>query len=172
MVIYDFLKKYQEELISDRIDLKEKLDFINTKLTEERKFLSILEGTNDSYFSEFSPRTLNAANNEKAEEVRNTISSLENDFKIYSEKMKFFDFRIGELNSILDDYITVSYSEVSEKQNIVSNYNDDLDTNISETENISGDFESIKSKLIDIKKLVLLDPYRASLEIDSLINNI
>ena len=38
-MINDFLKKYQEELNTDRIQLKEDIDLLSTKIKEENKFI-------------------------------------------------------------------------------------------------------------------------------------
>ena len=41
-MVNDFLKKYQEELISEKIQLKEDMDLLETKIKEEKKFLNVL----------------------------------------------------------------------------------------------------------------------------------
>ena len=64
-MVNDFLKKYQEELISEKIQLKEDMDLLETKIKEENKFLNLLEESNESYFKEFTPRDLNKKNNGK-----------------------------------------------------------------------------------------------------------
>ena len=61
-MVNDFLKKYQEELISEKIQLKEDMDLLETKIKEEKKFLNVLEESNESYFVEFTPRDINAKN--------------------------------------------------------------------------------------------------------------
>ena len=42
-MINDFLRKYQEELISDKIQLKEDMDLLETKINEENKFRQKLD---------------------------------------------------------------------------------------------------------------------------------
>ena len=88
-MINDFLRKYQEELISDKIQLKEDMDLLETKINEENKFLILLEESNESYFKEFTPRDINAKNNEKAAEVRLTLQDLNSKMDTLNQKMKF-----------------------------------------------------------------------------------
>ena len=58
-MVNDFLRKYQEELITQKIQLKEDMDLLETKIKEETKFLNLLEESNESYFVEFTPRDIN-----------------------------------------------------------------------------------------------------------------
>ena len=131
-MINDFLKKYQEELNSDRIQLKEDIDLLETKIKEESKFLSLLEESNESYFKEFTPRDINAKNNEKAAEIRLNLENLNNEMSDKLQQMKFFDARIVEINALLSN--TAVINRPSKKQNLV------------------------------------LDPYRAKLELEKLIS--
>lgn len=163
-MINDFLKKYQEELISDKIDLKEDMDLLDTKIKEETKFLSLLEDTNDSYFSDFSPRDLNVKNKEKAEEVKAVLSDLQEQQQILNEKMKFFDSRLLELNNLINN--------TAVKNTVVNTIPTPISTEVDVNTNINTDNDDIISSLEDIKKVILLDPYRASMMLESLINSL
>ncbi len=156
-MINDFLRKYQEELISDKIQLKEDMDLLETKINEENKFLSLLEESNESYFKEFTPRDINAKNNAKAAEVKLILEDLNNQMNIKNQKMKFYDGRLVEINALLTN--TAVVNRPSMDNNIPSNTNNDG--------NASSD---LKNSLSNIKDYVILDPYRAKIELEKIIS--
>ena len=156
-MINDFLRKYQEELISDKIQLKEDMDLLETKINEENKFLSLLEESNESYFKEFTPRDINAKNNAKAAEVKLILEDLNNQMNIKNQKMKFYDGRLVEINALLTN--TAVINRPSMDNNIPSNTNNDG--------NASTD---LKNSLSNIKDYVILDPYRAKIELEKIIS--
>ena len=156
-MINDFLKKYQEELISDKIQLKEDMDLLETKINEENKFLSLLEESNESYFKEFTPRDINAKNNAKAAEIKLILEDLNNQMNIKNQKMKFYDGRLVEINALLTN--TAVINRPSMDNNIQSNTNNDG--------NASSD---LKNSLSNIKDYVILDPYRAKIELEKIIS--
>ena len=156
-MINDFLKKYQEELISDKIQLKEDMDLLETKINEENKFLSLLEESNESYFKEFTPRDINAKNNAKAAEVKLILEDLNNQMNIKNQKMKFYDGRLVEINALLTN--TAVINRPSMDNNIPSNSNNDG--------NASSD---LKNSLSNIKDYVILDPCRAKIELEKIIS--
>lgn len=156
-MINDFLRKYQEELISDKIQLKEDMDLLETKINEENKFLSLLEESNESYFKEFTPRDINAKNNAKAAEVKLILEDLNNQMNIKNQKMKFYDGRLVEINALLTN--TAVINRPSMDNNISSNTNNDG--------NASSD---LKNSLSNIKDYVIFDPYRAKIELEKIIS--
>lgn len=156
-MINDFLKKYQEELISDKIQLKEDMDLLETKINEENKFLSLLEESNESYFKEFTPRDINAKNNAKAAEVKLILEDLNNQMNIKNQKMKFYDGRLVEINALLTN--TAVINRPSMDNNVPSNTNNDGNTS-----------SDLKNSLSNIKDYVILDPYRAKIELEKIIS--
>ena len=155
-MINDFLKKYQEELISDKIQLKEDMDLLETKINEENKFLALLEESNESYFKEFTPRDINAKNNEKAAEIKLILEDLNKEMDIKNQQMKFYDGRLVEINALLTNTAVINRPGVD--NNIVNN--DSLDN--------SNDY--LKNALSDINNYIVLDPYRAKIEIGKIIS--
>ena len=156
-MINDFLRKYQEELISDKIQLKEDMDLLETKINEENKFLSLLEESNESYFKEFTPRDINAKNNAKAAEVKLILEDLNNQMNIKNQKMKFYDSRLVEINALLTN--TAVINRPSMDNNIPSNTNNDVNAS-----------SNLKNSLSNIKDYVILDPYRAKIELEKIIS--
>ncbi len=159
-MINDFLRKYQEELISDKIQLKEDMDLLETKINEENKFLILLEESNESYFKEFTPRDINAKNNEKAAEVRLTLQDLNSKMDTLNQKMKFYDGRLVEITALLNNTAVVN-RPATENNN----------TNFV-ADNVSNSLDVIKNSLENIKDYVVLDPYRAKVELENIISSI
>lgn len=159
-MINDFLRKYQEELISDKIQLKEDMDLLETKINEENKFLILLEESNESYFKEFTPRDINAKNNEKAAEVRLTLQDLNSKMDSLNQKMKFYDGRLVEITTLLNNTAVVN-RPAAENNN----------TNCV-PDNVSNRLDVIKNSLESIKDYVVLDPYRAKVELENIISSI
>lgn len=155
-MVNDFLKKYQEELISEKIQLKEDMDLLETKIKEEKKFLNVLEESNESYFVEFTPRDINAKNNEKAAEIRQILSELESQMSNKTKKMKFYDSRLVEINALINNTAVINRPSDTNNQVIVEN-------------NIN---DNIKSQLNSIKDIIVLDPYRAKIELENLISSL
>jgi len=156
-MVNDFLKKYQEELISEKIQLKEDMDLLETKIKEEKKFLNVLEESNESYFVEFTPRDINAKNNEKAAEIRQILSELESQMSNKTKQMKFYDSRLVELNALINN--TAVINRPSDTHNNQTTINDSID-------------DSFKNQLVSIKDIIVLDPYRAKIELEKLISTL
>ena len=155
-MVNDFLKKYQEELISEKIQLKEDMDLLETKIKEEKKFLNVLEESNESYFVEFTPRDINAKNNEKAAEIRQILSELESQMSNKTKQMKFYDSRLVEINALINNTAVINRPSDTNNQVIVEN-------------NIN---DNIKNQLNSIKDIIVLDPYRAKIELENLISSL
>ena len=58
-MVYEFLKKQQEELIAKKIELDEDYELVLSKIKENEKFLDLLDEEDSSYFSDFTPRDIN-----------------------------------------------------------------------------------------------------------------
>lgn len=171
-MVNDFLKKYQEELISEKIQLKEDMDLLETKIKEKNKFLNLLEESNESYFKEFTPRDLNAKNNKKAEEIREYLVELNGQLDEKQTQMKFYDGRLVELSTLISD-------NVVNQQPVVENIEEPtISEKIVESEenDVTNPFGISNSDLIgqlsNIKDLILLDPYRAQIELEKIISTI
>lgn len=155
-MVNDFLKKYQEELITEKIQLKEDIDLLETKIKEETKFLALLEESNESYFKEFTPRDINEKNNKKAAEVRENLKVLNSHMDELLTRMKFYDGRIIELTSLISNSVVIN------KPN----------SNLKSTESSSKVNAGLIDSLESIKNLVVLDPYKAKIELENLILSI
>lgn len=171
-MVNDFLKKYQEELISEKIQLKEDMDLLETKIKEENKFLNLLEESNESYFKEFTPRDLNAKNNKKAEEIREYLIELNGQLDEKQTQMKFYDGRLVELSSLISNTVVNQQPVVDtvEEPTIIEEVvesEDEIGTNPFGISN-----SDLIGQLSNIKDLILLDPYRAQIELEKIISTI
>lgn len=156
-MVVDFLKKYQEELISQKIEIKEDLDLVESKIKEETKFLSILEDNNETYFSVFTPRNVNEKNNNRANEIKQNLISLNNTQQELATKMKIFDSRLQEVTTLINES---NNSKRMFDDNSVSDTYSNFNCN------------EIISQLTAIKGYLFQDPQRAIIEIDSIINSL
>ncbi|MCF0127129.1 MAG: hypothetical protein HUJ70_01100 [Pseudobutyrivibrio sp.] len=166
-MIGDFLKKYQQEIISEKIGLKEELDLLETKIKEEKKFIEVLDISNESYFSDFTPRDVNAKNRQKILEVQALVDELQTEYDLKSDKQKFLEGRLREVKNLL--------KEVYSEDGIIDK-SDEPDDTISLNEETNSVFEvsnfvseGIYAKLEQIKSFVFVDPQRVSLEIEELL---
>ena len=155
-MVNDFLRKYQEELITQKIQLKEDMDLLETKIKEETKFLNLLEESNESYFVEFTPRDINEKNNKKAEEVRLNLKDLNSQMDEKIKKMRFFDGRLIELNALLTNSVAINKpSSTNKTVNPVKNNSSDL-----------------INRLNNLKDVIVLDPYKAKIDLENIISDI
>jgi hypothetical protein len=155
-MVNDFLRKYQEELITQKIQLKEDMDLLETKIKEETKFLNLLEESNESYFVEFTPRDINEKNNKKAEEVRLNLKDLNSQMDEKIKKMRFFDGRLVELNALLTNSVAINKPSSTNKTfNPVKNNSSDL-----------------INRLNNLKDVIVLDPYKAKIDLENIISDI
>jgi len=155
-MVNDFLRKYQEELITQKIQLKEDMDLLETKIKEETKFLNLLEESNESYFVEFTPRDINEKNNKKAEEVRLNLKDLNSQMDEKIKKMRFFDGRLVELNALLTNSVAINKpSSTNKTVNLVKNNSSDL-----------------INRLNNLKDVIVLDPYKAKIDLENIISDI
>ena len=155
-MVNDFLRKYQEELITQKIQLKEDMDLLETKIKEETKFLNLLVESNESYFVEFTPRDINEKNNKKAEEVRLNLKDLNSQMDEKIKKMRFFDGRLVELNALLTNSVAINKPSSNNKTvNPVRNNSSDL-----------------INRLNNLKDVIVLDPYKAKIDLENIISDI
>lgn len=156
-MVNDFLKKYQSELFSDKITLKEDIDLLETKIKEENKFLTLLEESNETYFKEFTPRDINSKNIKKAEEIKESLKTLQSALDEKVSIMKFYDSRLNEINALLSENVDESVESC--------NANNSNEVIIESSSN-----KDLVNELKSIKNMILIDPYRAQFELEKIIS--
>ena len=161
IMIDDFLKKYRDELNSDRIQIKEDIDLLSTKIHEETKFLNILEESNETYFKEFTPRDINSKNKEKAIEVKNIINELSKELDSKTDKMKFIEGRLVEISNLLEFISNKDFKDSLNNNDSLNNLDGKSYSNI-----------SLLNQLKSINDIILLDPYKAKLDLENIISSL
>ena len=78
-MVYEFLKKQQEELIAKKIELDEDYELGLSKIKENEKFLDLLDEEDSSYFSDFTPRDINQKNKSHIQELQQLLVGLNQD---------------------------------------------------------------------------------------------
>ncbi|MCF0131896.1 MAG: hypothetical protein HUJ71_09190 [Pseudobutyrivibrio sp.] len=166
-MIGDFLKKYQQEIISEKIDVKEELDLLETKIKEEKKFIEVLDNTNESFFSDFTPRDVNAKNRQKIMEVQSLVDELQEKYNQKSEKQRFLDGRLREINRLLQEINNDNHivDVTNEPKTIITEETNEEEDNTVNYSVIGG----LSGKLEQIKSYVFFDPQRASMELDEIL---
>ncbi len=144
-MVLEFLNKYQEELMTQKMELNEDYELLLSKIKENEKFLQLLIDENKSFFTDFSPREMQYKNKDRVEEVEKLLDNLKNNKSDLENKLFEIDNRIHEVNLVID----------STKENV--------------QEEPQGD---IKSKLKNITSYILSDPNRAKIELDNLISKL
>lgn len=153
-MVMDFLKKYQEELIADKIDIKEDYDLLLSRIKENEKFLDLLKEENQALFSDFTPREVSYKHKDKIVEVQDTLNKLKNEKTSMEDKIHCLDKRLAELTIIIDSMRDDNSTSIA-KKDIGINTNTKLKRDL---QNISG--------------YILSDPTRANIELQHIISEL
>ena len=154
VMVMDFLKKYQEELIAEKIDIKEDYDLLLSKIKENEKFLELLREENQSLFSDFTPREVSYKHKDKILEVKELLNKLLGVKISMEEKIHHLDLRLEEVLTIIDS-LKNNEEVLPEKKST------EKDNNI-----------KLKQELQNISSYILSDPTRANIELQHIISNI
>lgn len=152
-MVKDFLKKYQEELIAEKIDTKEEYDLLLSKIKENEKFLNLLEEENQALFSDFTPREVSYKHKDKITEVQSTLDKLQNDKTSMEDKLHRIDGRLSELTTIIDSMMDTEHSSLQSKTD-------------------DNDKTKLKRQLQNISGYILSDPTRANIELQHIISEL
>lgn len=109
-MIKEFLNKYQQELLSEKIELTEELDLIMTKIKENEKFLDLLRKDNNQIFAEFSPREMTQKNDDRILEIEKNLKIDIERRDFINASLSLLEGKLRELNDIFhsDEYKTLS----------------------------------------------------------------
>lgn len=154
VMVMDFLKKYQEELIAEKIDIKEDYDLLLSKIKENEKFLELLREENQSLFSDFTPREVSYKHKDKMVEVKELLNKLQGDKISMEKKIHHLDLRLEEILTIID-------SMKNNEKILPENKSTEKDNNI-----------KLKQELQNISSYILSDPTRANIELQHIISNL
>ena len=152
-MVMEFLKKYQEELTAEKIDIREEYDLLLSKIKENEKFLNLLEEENQALFSDFTPREITYKHKDKITEVQNSLEKLQSDKLSMESKIHHIDGRLSELATLID---SIKNKEDPSSQSLTKD----------------KDNTKLKRQLQNISGYILSDPTRASIELQHIISEL
>ena len=153
IMVMEFLKKYQEELTAEKIDIREEYDLLLSKIKENEKFLNLLEEENQALFSDFTPREITYKHKDKITEVQNSLEKLQSDKLSMESKIHHIDGRLSELATLID---SIKNKEDPSSQSLTKD----------------KDNTKLKRQLQNISGYILSDPTRASIELQHIISEL
>ena len=145
-MVYEFLKKQQEELIAKKIELDEDYELVLSKIKENEKFLDLLDEEDSSYFSDFTPRDINQKNKSRIQELQQLLVGLNQDKIKLSAEIDRVHEKLSDCEKALE--------EVKDTKNSQEQLKD----------------VSHEKKLKTISSYIISDPRRAKLELDHYIS--
>lgn len=152
-MVMEFLKKYQEELTAEKIDIREEYDLLLSKIKENEKFLNLLEEENQALFSDFTPREITYKHKDKITEVQNSLEKLQSDKLSMESKIHHIDGRLSDLATLID---SIKNKEDPSSQSLTKD----------------KDNTKLKRQLQNISGYILSDPTRASIELQHIISEL
>lgn len=102
-MVYEFLMKYQEELISEKMEREEDYELLTSKIRENERFLELLEQENENIFSDFTPREVNYKNADRMKEIKALLEKFYQDKNEAENNLKKINYRLNELSKVIDD---------------------------------------------------------------------
>ena len=145
-MVYEFLKKQQEELIAKKIELDEDYELVLSKIKENEKFLDLLDEEDSSYFSDFTPRDINQKNKSHIQELQQLLVGLNQDKINLSAEIDRVHEKLSDCEKALE--------EVKDTKNSQEQLKD----------------VSHEKELKTISSYIISDPRRAKLELDHYIS--
>lgn len=102
-MVYEFLMKYQEELISEKMEREEDYELLTSKIRENERFLELLEQENENIFSDFTPREVSYKNSDRMKEIKALLEKFYQDKNEAENNLKKINYRLNELSKVIDD---------------------------------------------------------------------
>ena len=102
-MVYEFLMKYQEELISEKMEREEDYELLTSKIRENERFLELLEQENENIFSDFTPREVSYKNSDRMKEIKALLEKFYQNKNEAENNLKKINYRLNELSKVIDD---------------------------------------------------------------------
>lgn len=100
-MVKEYLEKYLESLIGERILVEHEYSDCENKIRENIAFIELLEEKSDPNFESFTPREVNSVNKKKIAELREEQKTLLNLSQRKKLELSDFNAKIDELNSVI-----------------------------------------------------------------------
>lgn len=146
-MLMDFLNGLESEISSEISSIQDKLDLENAKLTEEEKFLGMIQEEHNEDFKDFSPRKFESINDKTLHDTKDDIDVIKSRIEALNSDLALKKKQLFQIDDCID--------EVKGMQTSVTN-------------KTSSQNDNIINKLDLISSLITSDPMRAKIEISEL----
>ena len=181
-MVKEYLEKTRQKLVDQKKELKAKEKELHLQARENIEFIRMLEDEIDPNYEAFTPRKVNAYNENKIEELKQEQKVLTDQLNEVRQKIYDTGLDIGEIDSVIKVEEEKNASENVLKDNDSNNEANPnykitiLQTQESERQRIARDLHdttvqsltSLVHKSELCKKLVDIDPLRCKLELSSM----
>lgn len=147
-MLMDFLENLEREVSSEISSIQEQLDLENAKLTEEEKFLGLIQEEHNEDFQDFSPRKYESVNDKTLHDTKNDIDSIKTHIDSLNADLKIRKKQLYDINDCIKEAKNLNKS--SQPKYVASK-------------------DSVITKLNLISSLISTDPMRAKIEISELL---
>ncbi len=159
-----FLKKYQEEVLDEKIKLENQIHELEVKCLETDTFIEMLQKEIDTKFESFSPLQVYSPNKDKIVELKFEKRLLSEDIKKLKESLDNCTKRFEEVSEVINDEERKLF-----KENGKNPFTKDEDcSNVFKYELDEADVKRLEFVL----KIMDTDMVRAKLELQNFINHI
>lgn len=96
-----YLEKIRAQLVEEKNALEKQRFYLENAMEENKKFVELLDESNDPNFESFTPRAVNGRNKEKIEELNQQQKHLIGEKSQIEEKMLSVTTQLEECNQVL-----------------------------------------------------------------------
>ena len=175
-MIKTYLEKIRNGFEEEKYSIVEQINSCNNQLKENKKFIEMLEDTNDPNYEAFTPRETNSFN-------KNKISELQEEQKAVIEQLSNLQDQLGEIEYKIEEISSIIRVVKEDTNGIPKIDNDNKDTyesRIAVLQTVEADRQRIARELHDsttqnltalvhkielCTKLLDVDPVRCKLEL-------
>lgn len=108
-----YLEKILGQLLEEKADLEKRIVSLNNSLTENEKFMQLLDETNDPNFESFTPRAVNARNKEKIRQLQEDQKKMTEEKKGLEERLSSVKERLAECRNVLEQEYEIEKTAIT-----------------------------------------------------------
>ena len=142
-MVKEYLEKIRNELQEEKFSIIEQVNSCNNEIKEKKKFIEMLEDTNDPNYEAFTPRETNSFNKKK-------IAELQEEEKAASEQLSKLQDQLGEIEYKIDEVSSVIRVVKEDTDGIPKiSYEDSYESKIAVLQSVEADRQRIARELHD-----------------------
>ena len=142
-MVKEYLEKIRNELQEEKFSIIEQVNSCNNEIKEKKKFIEMLEDTNDPNYEAFTPRETNSFNKKK-------IVELQEEEKAASEQLSKLQDQLGEIEYKIDEVSSVIRVVKEDTDGIPKiSYEDSYESKIAVLQSVEADRQRIARELHD-----------------------